>query len=88
LLLLRENWPLVGFALLVGELVLGVGNLLTQYAWPFVGFSTVEVISSSITMVASWYSIILHKNFFKYISTLAIGINQHGIKLAIAMVFV
>jgi glucose uptake protein GlcU len=41
----------VGFAL-AGGLVLGAGNLLTQYAWPFVGLSIVEVISSSITVVA------------------------------------
>jgi hypothetical protein len=50
----------VGFAL-AGGLVLGVGNLLTQYAWPFVGLSIVEVISSSITVVAGWYLITLHK---------------------------
>jgi hypothetical protein len=50
----------VGFAL-AGGLVLGVGNLLTQYAWPFVGLSIVEVISSSITVVAGWYLFILHK---------------------------
>jgi drug/metabolite transporter (DMT)-like permease len=47
----QDNWPSVGFAL-AGGLVLGVGNLLTQYAWPFVGLSIVEVISSSITVVA------------------------------------
>ncbi|CAM6031029.1 unnamed protein product [Sphagnum balticum] len=47
----QDNWPSVGFAL-AGGLVLGVGNLLTQYAWPFVGLSVVEVISSSITVVA------------------------------------
>ncbi len=52
---LQENWPLMGFAL-VGGLVLGMGNLLTQYAWPFVVLSIVDVISSNITMVVGWYS--------------------------------
>jgi hypothetical protein len=55
MLFLQENLPSVGFAL-VGGLVLGVGNLLTQYAWLFVGLSIVDVISSNITMVVGWYS--------------------------------
>ncbi len=55
MLFLQENWPLTGFAL-VGGLVLRVGNLVTQYAWPFVALSIVDVISSNITMVVGWYS--------------------------------
>jgi hypothetical protein len=54
MLFLQENWPLTGFAL-VGGLVLRVGNLVTQYAWPFVALSIVDVISSNITMVVGWY---------------------------------
>jgi hypothetical protein len=42
----------MGFSLLARGPMLGVGNLLTQYACPFVGFSIIEVISSSITMAA------------------------------------
>ncbi len=85
LLLLQDNWPSVGFAL-AGGLVLGVGNLLTQYAWPFVGLSIVEVISSSITVVAGWYLIIPHKILNIYVN-MDVGINQHGIRPAIEAVF-
>ncbi len=85
LLLLQDNWPSVGFAL-AGGLVLGVGNLLTQYAWPFVGLSIVEVISSSITVVAGWYLIILHK-ILNIDFNMDVGINQHGIRPAIEVVF-
>ncbi|CAM6105049.1 unnamed protein product [Calypogeia fissa] len=46
----QDNGPSVGFAL-AGGLVLSVGNLATQYGWPFVGLSATEVISSSITVV-------------------------------------
>lgn len=41
----------MGFAV-AGGLVLSMGNLATQYAWPFVGLSITEVVSSSITVVA------------------------------------
>jgi hypothetical protein len=75
----------VGFAL-AGGLVLGVGNLLTQYAWPFVGLSIVEVISSSITVVAGWYLIILHK-ILNIDFNMDVGINQHGIRPTIEVVF-
>jgi hypothetical protein len=40
----------VGFAI-AGGLVLGMGNLMSQYAWPFVGLSIANVISASITVV-------------------------------------
>lgn len=85
LLLLQDNWPSVGFAL-AGGLVLGVGNLLTQYAWPFVGLSIVEVISASITVVAGWYLIILHK-ILNIDFNMDVGINQHGIRPAIEALF-
>jgi hypothetical protein len=75
----------VGFAL-AGGLVLGVGNLLTQYAWPFVGLSIVEVISSSITVVAGWYLIILHQSLNIDVN-MDVGINQHGIRPATEVVF-
>jgi len=61
MLFLQEKWPSMRFALV------GVGNLLTQYAWPFVGLSIVDVISSNITMVVGWYSYNLY-NF----------LNKHG----------
>lgn len=48
---MQNNGPSVAFAL-VGGLVLSMGNLATQYAWPFVGLSITEVVSSSITVVA------------------------------------
>jgi hypothetical protein len=81
----QDNWPSVGFAL-AGGLVLGVGNLLTQYAWPFVGLSIVEVISSSITVVAGWYLIILHQSLNIDVN-MDVGINQHGIRPATEVVF-
>lgn len=48
---MQNNGPSVAFAL-VGGLVLSMGNLATQYAWPFVGLSITEVVSASITVVA------------------------------------
>jgi hypothetical protein len=54
MLFLQENWPSMGFSL-VGGLVLGVHNLVTQYAWPFLALSIVDVISSNNTMVVGWY---------------------------------
>jgi hypothetical protein len=47
---LQDNGPSVGFAI-AGGLVLGMGNLMSQYAWPFVGLSIANVISASITVV-------------------------------------
>ncbi|GKU99695.1 hypothetical protein SLEP1_g12501 [Rubroshorea leprosula] len=47
---LQENWPSVLFAM-AGGVVLSLGNLLTQYAWAFVGLSVTEVITASITVV-------------------------------------
>ncbi|KAI4328541.1 hypothetical protein L6164_020887 [Bauhinia variegata] len=46
----QDNWPSVLFAM-AGGVVLGLGNLATQYAWAFVGLSVVTVICSSITVV-------------------------------------
>jgi hypothetical protein len=46
----QDNGPSVRFAL-AGGMVLSVGNLATQYGWPFVGLSATEVISSSIAVV-------------------------------------
>ncbi|CAM6051107.1 unnamed protein product [Sphagnum compactum] len=46
----QDNGPSVGFAI-AGGLVLGMGNLMSQYAWPFVGLSIANVISASITVV-------------------------------------
>ncbi|KAL6538767.1 Uroporphyrinogen-III synthase [Orobanche minor] len=47
---MQNNWPSVIFAM-IGGIVLSLGNLLTQYAWAFVGLSVTEVITSSITVV-------------------------------------
>ncbi|KAL2226253.1 UNVERIFIED_CONTAM: Ureide permease 1 [Sesamum indicum] len=46
----QDNWPSVFFAM-AGGIVLSLGNLATQYAWPFVGLSVTEVIDASITVV-------------------------------------
>lgn len=47
---MQNNWPSVLFAM-AGGVVLSLGNLSTQYAWPFVGLSVTEVICASITVV-------------------------------------
>lgn len=47
---MQDNWPSVLFAM-AGGVVLGLGNLLAQYAWPFVGLSVTMVIGSSIIVV-------------------------------------
>lgn len=47
---MQDNWGCVSFAI-AGGVVLSIGNLATQYAWPFVGLSVVEVVTSSITVV-------------------------------------
>lgn len=46
----QDNWPCVLFAV-AGGFFLSLGNLATQYAWPFVGLSVTEVVTSSITVV-------------------------------------
>lgn len=46
----QDNWPCVLFAA-AGGFFLSLGNLATQYAWPFVGLSVTEVVTSSITVV-------------------------------------
>ncbi|KAL0386027.1 UNVERIFIED_CONTAM: Ureide permease 1 [Sesamum radiatum] len=40
----QDNWPSVLFAM-AGGIVLSIGNLATQYAWPFVGLSVTELAS-------------------------------------------
>ncbi|KAG0571608.1 hypothetical protein KC19_VG026700 [Ceratodon purpureus] len=47
----QDNGPSVAFAL-AGGMVLFMGNLACQYAWPFVGLCVTEVVSASITVVA------------------------------------
>lgn len=68
----QDNWPSVGFAL-AGGLVLFMGNLACQYAWPFVGLSVTEVVSASITVVAgACYSHVdpqLARPFLEHISS-------------------
>ncbi|XP_076905325.1 ureide permease 1-like [Bidens hawaiensis] len=46
----QNNWPSVLFAMASG-IVLSLGNLLTQYAWAFVGLSVTNVICSSINVL-------------------------------------
>ncbi|XP_057448112.1 ureide permease 1-like [Lotus japonicus] len=46
----QDNFPSVLFAM-AGGVVLSIGNLSTQYAWPFVGLSVVTVVAASITVV-------------------------------------
>ncbi|KAJ8760488.1 hypothetical protein K2173_015155 [Erythroxylum novogranatense] len=46
----QDNWPSVMFAM-AGGVVLSIGNLATQYAWPFVGLSVTEVITSSMAVL-------------------------------------
>ena len=47
---MEDNWPSVMFAM-AGGVVLGVGNLSTQYAWAYGGLSVTEVISCSMVVV-------------------------------------
>ncbi|XP_076946112.1 ureide permease 1-like [Bidens hawaiensis] len=46
----QNNWPSVLFAM-AGGIVLSLGNLLTQYAWAFVGLSVTNVICASISVL-------------------------------------
>ncbi|KAK4490744.1 hypothetical protein RD792_001449 [Penstemon davidsonii] len=46
----QDNWPCILIAM-AGGVFLSLGNLSTQYAWPFVGLSVTEVITSSIAVV-------------------------------------
>ncbi|XP_042060275.1 ureide permease 1-like [Salvia splendens] len=47
---IEKNWGCVLIAM-SGGVFLGLGNLATQYAWPFVGLSVTEVITSSLAVV-------------------------------------
>ncbi|XP_057768637.1 ureide permease 1-like isoform X3 [Salvia miltiorrhiza] len=51
----QENWGCVLMAM-AGGVFLGLGNLATQYAWPFVGLSVTEVITSSLAVVLAVHS--------------------------------
>lgn len=46
----QDNWSSVLFAM-AGGIVLGLGNLASQYAFAFVGLSVTEVVTASITVV-------------------------------------
>ncbi|KAF8646326.1 hypothetical protein HU200_065903 [Digitaria exilis] len=48
--LTQDNWPSVLFAM-AGGFFLGLGNLVSQYAWAFAGLSVTNVICSSMTVV-------------------------------------
>lgn len=54
----EKNWGCVLIAM-AGGVFLGLGNLATQYAWPFVGLSVTEVITSSLAVVLGKYSALL-----------------------------
>ncbi|KAG2629504.1 ureide permease 1-like [Panicum virgatum] len=47
---IHDNWPSVLFAM-AGGLALGLGNLVSQYAWAFAGLSVTNIICSSVTVV-------------------------------------
>jgi len=47
---IHDNWPSVLFAM-AGGLALGLGNLVSQYAWVFAGLSVTNIICSSMTVV-------------------------------------
>uniref|UniRef100_A0A0D9UW83 Uncharacterized protein n=1 Tax=Leersia perrieri TaxID=77586 RepID=A0A0D9UW83_9ORYZ len=47
---IHDNWPSVLFAM-AGGIVLGLGNLIAQYAWAFAGLSVTNIICSSMTVV-------------------------------------
>nr|CAB3462140.1 unnamed protein product [Digitaria exilis] len=47
---IHDNWPSVLFAM-AGGFFLGLGNLVSQYAWAFAGLSVTNVICSSMTVV-------------------------------------
>ncbi|KAL6842065.1 hypothetical protein ACP4OV_028044 [Aristida adscensionis] len=47
---IQDNWPSVLFAM-AGGLALGLGNLVSQYAWAFAGLSVTNIICSSMAVV-------------------------------------
>uniref|UniRef100_A0A0E0JAR2 Uncharacterized protein n=1 Tax=Oryza nivara TaxID=4536 RepID=A0A0E0JAR2_ORYNI len=47
--LTQDNWPSVLFAM-AGGIALSIGNLISQYAWAFVGLSVTNIICSRTTM--------------------------------------
>ncbi|KAL6842128.1 hypothetical protein ACP4OV_028107 [Aristida adscensionis] len=47
---IHDNWPSVLIAM-AGGLALGLGNLVSQYAWAFAGLSVTNIICSSMTVV-------------------------------------
>uniref|UniRef100_A0A0E0BT31 Ureide permease 2-like n=1 Tax=Oryza glumipatula TaxID=40148 RepID=A0A0E0BT31_9ORYZ len=46
----QDNWPSVLFAM-AGGIALSIGNLISQYAWAFVGLSATNIICSSLAVV-------------------------------------
>uniref|UniRef100_A0A0D9XZL9 Uncharacterized protein n=1 Tax=Leersia perrieri TaxID=77586 RepID=A0A0D9XZL9_9ORYZ len=46
----QDNWPSVLFAM-AGGIALSIGNLISQYAWAFVGLSVTNIICSSLDVV-------------------------------------
>ncbi|EAY83227.1 hypothetical protein OsI_38436 [Oryza sativa Indica Group] len=48
--LTQDNWPSVLFAM-AGGIALSIGNLISQYAWAFVGLSVTNIICSSLAVV-------------------------------------
>ncbi|GJN34950.1 hypothetical protein PR202_gb23667 [Eleusine coracana subsp. coracana] len=47
---MKDNWPSVLFAM-TGGIALGLGNLISQYAWAFAGLSVTNIICASLTVV-------------------------------------
>ncbi|KAK3136633.1 hypothetical protein QOZ80_5BG0439790 [Eleusine coracana subsp. coracana] len=47
---IHDNWPSVLFAM-AGGVFLGLGNLISQYAWAFAGLTVTNIICSSLTVV-------------------------------------
>ncbi|KAL6842129.1 hypothetical protein ACP4OV_028108 [Aristida adscensionis] len=52
---IQDNWPSVLTAM-AGGLTLGLGNLVSQYAWAFAGLSVTNIIGSSMTVVIGWHN--------------------------------
>uniref|UniRef100_J3NDM1 Ureide permease 2-like n=1 Tax=Oryza brachyantha TaxID=4533 RepID=J3NDM1_ORYBR len=48
--LFQDNWPSILFAM-AGGVALSIGNLISQYAWAFVGLSLTNIICSSLAVV-------------------------------------
>ncbi|XP_040385798.1 probable ureide permease A3 [Oryza brachyantha] len=47
---MQDNWPSILFAM-AGGVALSIGNLISQYAWAFVGLSLTNIICSSLAVV-------------------------------------